>query len=448
MFSVIYFLFFQECYEFYGSSEFSQDESGYNYCTWCGNGGKLIVCDYCPNGFCSACIRRNFGRAEISETTKEGWKCYVCNKKRLKPKIKFCDLIMSFKTRSALKKEKKTSQRPNTKNVILETWLQSAFDESDEACKIFGKKMAKLRAIGIGKKKSLKHVVKKMEDLIRDHKTSLKSIVNSMNQNYMLHVQKAKAKDNIETVDIANDNSKNSFTDCIIDEKQDANELPPDNTLPPAAEDKSKDERLQAKLKLLQSSSDSDSDKNKSQVNDDSKSFPNIRLEKNKENVQKLSNNDIDVIEIDDTPDKLPEKHESLVNKVKRNIDFNFSDISNSDFESVKSNVAKLVEEVESESSESLDPADDPKLKQEPKVELIRCDYLLKNGETTFVISEGSDMEEKLDKLVDSLCKYPLNKRISKVPKAKRRSGPLKNRGENDLISFYQVPYLFKKCIT
>ncbi|GIY76603.1 DNA helicase [Caerostris extrusa] len=63
-----------ECYTFYGTSEFSQDESGnYNYCTWCGNGGKLFLCDFCPNVFCSTCVRHNFGRSAMAKINKEGF---------------------------------------------------------------------------------------------------------------------------------------------------------------------------------------------------------------------------------------------------------------------------------------------------------------------------------------------------------------------------------------
>lgn len=191
-------------------------------------------------------------------------------------------------------------------------------------------------------------------------------------------------------------------------------------------DDKSRAERLQEKLKLLQSSSDSDgSSKTKPPVvtlaSPDASPKTNGKLEP--------SENE-EVIEIGDTPDK----KDIPLEKAKRKIEFSFSDISNSDFESDKPNVDQLVEEVEKEVKSDDASDEDPKLKQVPKVELIRCDHLLKDGATTLVISGDSDMEEKLDKLVDSLCKFPRNTRTSwRVPKAKRRSGPFKSRGELDL---------------
>lgn len=59
---------FQSCYEFYTSGEVGQDSDGMdNQCRWCGEGGNLIVCDYCHNAFCKSCVRRNFGRAAVAE---------------------------------------------------------------------------------------------------------------------------------------------------------------------------------------------------------------------------------------------------------------------------------------------------------------------------------------------------------------------------------------------
>lgn len=53
-----------------------------NYCRWCLDGGDLILCydESCRNGFCCACIERNFGEA-ISESIKssEDWYCFICD---------------------------------------------------------------------------------------------------------------------------------------------------------------------------------------------------------------------------------------------------------------------------------------------------------------------------------------------------------------------------------
>lgn len=53
-----------------------------NYCRWCLDGGELILCgdESCRNGFCAACIKRNFGEA-VSESiiNSEDWYCFICD---------------------------------------------------------------------------------------------------------------------------------------------------------------------------------------------------------------------------------------------------------------------------------------------------------------------------------------------------------------------------------
>ena len=51
-------LYLQVCYSFYTSGDFTKDADGFdNQCTWCGEGGNLLICDYCVSAFCKKCIR-------------------------------------------------------------------------------------------------------------------------------------------------------------------------------------------------------------------------------------------------------------------------------------------------------------------------------------------------------------------------------------------------------
>ncbi|XP_050416809.1 transcriptional regulator ATRX, partial [Patella vulgata] len=87
----------KKCWSFYHSGEVTKDEDGLDeQCRWCGEGGKLIGCDYCHNVFCKSCILRNFGRSELSVILDDSddcakWKCYVCDKDKLKPLVNHCD---------------------------------------------------------------------------------------------------------------------------------------------------------------------------------------------------------------------------------------------------------------------------------------------------------------------------------------------------------------------
>ncbi|KAL8573406.1 hypothetical protein ACOMHN_032421 [Nucella lapillus] len=71
----------KKCYVFLGSGKITQDEDGMDeQCRWCGEGGRLTVCDKCPRAFCKSCIMRNFGRAAFTTVTEcETWDCYICN---------------------------------------------------------------------------------------------------------------------------------------------------------------------------------------------------------------------------------------------------------------------------------------------------------------------------------------------------------------------------------
>lgn len=50
------------------------------YCRWCGDGGELVQCDTCIRSFCTQCIRRNFGQAELQHILDldGSWNCFIC----------------------------------------------------------------------------------------------------------------------------------------------------------------------------------------------------------------------------------------------------------------------------------------------------------------------------------------------------------------------------------
>merc|ERR1712142_729815 len=67
-------------------------------CRWCGEGGRLLGCDFCHNAFCKGCILRNLGRSElrvITDAGSEKWKCYVCDPPKLKALVSHCNEVFS-----------------------------------------------------------------------------------------------------------------------------------------------------------------------------------------------------------------------------------------------------------------------------------------------------------------------------------------------------------------
>jgi hypothetical protein len=70
------------CNESYHTGEFLIDEDGNEtYCRWCGEGGKLCLCDSCPKSFCCNCLERNFGVAEALRilNLSDRWNCLICS---------------------------------------------------------------------------------------------------------------------------------------------------------------------------------------------------------------------------------------------------------------------------------------------------------------------------------------------------------------------------------
>ncbi|CAG5116054.1 unnamed protein product, partial [Candidula unifasciata] len=76
----------KHCCKFLSSGEISKDQDGADeQCRWCGEGGRLLVCDDCSSAFCKSCVMRNFSRSEFNNiNSQDNWLCYLCNPKPLK----------------------------------------------------------------------------------------------------------------------------------------------------------------------------------------------------------------------------------------------------------------------------------------------------------------------------------------------------------------------------
>ncbi|BFZ24319.1 hypothetical protein BsWGS_27358 [Bradybaena similaris] len=75
----------KHCSKFLSSGEISKDQDGADeQCRWCGEGGRLLVCDECSSAFCKSCVMRNFSRSEFNHINDlDRWLCYLCNQKPL-----------------------------------------------------------------------------------------------------------------------------------------------------------------------------------------------------------------------------------------------------------------------------------------------------------------------------------------------------------------------------
>lgn len=68
------------------------------FCTWCGDGGNLVCCDYCEKAYCKHCIKRNLGKPFLKYLLEAGedlkWKCFSCDQNQILPYIQECNCIM------------------------------------------------------------------------------------------------------------------------------------------------------------------------------------------------------------------------------------------------------------------------------------------------------------------------------------------------------------------
>jgi len=356
------------------------------------------------------------------------------------------------------KKRKEKKVVTNTARTFSEDWVEAAFNETEEACKRFHRKMATLKTIGLNKSKSLRHIVKKMEEVITRHKTDLKKVTISLTQQFdtylQLQVQLNEKKPDSDCVILDQDIKEksamaetnevsvaaktNEDSGTAEANKTSAAELSDSSVSILASKEKTNnvdEKKIQAKLYLLKSSSESDDANSVEPADTD---IP-CNGEVNSDNIK------------DDDSDKSKTKiaqkdsssHESSNSKsknaAKRKLSFDFSnDSSDSDFVISKPNVEKLLSVVESPKKElseeettedkekvPLDPKLDPKLKTlEPQIHLIKCDNMLKEGETSLQLFTEEDAEGRLDRLVESLCKFPLIKK-KPAPRRKQKCGPL-----------------------
>ncbi|GBN38069.1 Transcriptional regulator ATRX, partial [Araneus ventricosus] len=476
-----------DCYDFYGTSEFSQDESGnYNYCTWCGNGGKLFLCDYCPNTFCSTCVRRNFGRAAVSEMTKEGWKCYCCDPSKLNHKVAFCDLILEYSKNVQRKINKKTSPSAELNKNGIKNWpeshnlLLSAFDSVDDSCKSFHRRVEKLKNIGVSQSKSLKHIIAKFEEIVNSHRAELNHEVKSLFRQYISYMEnqkkieypeksseskddgvaeKTESETGLEKIESKSDlvNDAAEIVDSLKADQSGDVEMEnlddhKDESKADDNETKINEDNYKAKLSLLNQAESSlseiddilaeaplmdDSDEGHSKnakTETEEKPLENDKNVNEADNEKKtmLNGSDSDIAEL------FCSKSDNVKKvSVNRKLDFeSFSSSSSVPEDSESSIYLSSGGELErrprkKEKKKSMKKTvirkvvtkDDPKLKLRTSVLLKSCAHLLPNGETTIPLPTSYQIED-LDKEIKSLIKDPIKRDRRKSSDTEKKKKP------------------------
>ena len=76
------------------------------HCKWCGDGGDVVMCDYCEKVFCNKCIKRNMGNdflKMILEAEDMKWICFACDSSQIEKFTGSCKSIMKALEKIKLK---------------------------------------------------------------------------------------------------------------------------------------------------------------------------------------------------------------------------------------------------------------------------------------------------------------------------------------------------------
>ncbi len=71
----------------YNTGEFQLWDSNEIFCSLCGDGGDILLCNYCDKSFCNACVGRISGKERLKhllEEENEIFQCYICEPAPLK----------------------------------------------------------------------------------------------------------------------------------------------------------------------------------------------------------------------------------------------------------------------------------------------------------------------------------------------------------------------------
>ncbi|KAL0267996.1 UNVERIFIED_CONTAM: hypothetical protein PYX00_010098 [Menopon gallinae] len=127
----------KECYEFYGDGNFPCDDGDHCeiYCRWCGQGGALICCSFCPKVFCKKCVRRNYDRNYLKEIEKASdWACFICAQKPLWPHRAVCRALMEY---TNMKKSDPTKPAKDTSICCKLSSIEKKIVTEEDRNKIF-----------------------------------------------------------------------------------------------------------------------------------------------------------------------------------------------------------------------------------------------------------------------------------------------------------------------
>merc|ERR1712029_241525 len=168
----------RQCRNFYYEGDWTKDDEGYyEFCRWCANGGDLLCCDSCKNGFCKKCIKRNLGRIKVTEIEEsDTWNCFVCHPKQIWKQRSMFYSLWSYQKTIIEDKDYIVEIKPKH---VKKTFIDDVFKGGLDVNKIFGEYLAKAQAswrkkANDGKDADFVKMVKKIRTIIQISQHNLK----------------------------------------------------------------------------------------------------------------------------------------------------------------------------------------------------------------------------------------------------------------------------------
>ncbi|CAN7949114.1 unnamed protein product, partial [Ixodes hexagonus] len=189
---------FQSCHKIYGDGEFQKDSYGTDeYCSWCAEGGSLLVCDFCNRGFCKSCIRRNLSRKELSRITSlEEWNCYACDGSPVIGLVNYATMVCQFS---------RNLQRPQSQSTGTEVALVEKVSVEEQVKMMetmtaeLHRAMGELSRVKEGEAAGSEVDVAKTAKFMREQALRLARIADVVNRSQQRKKTKQQFKDQAET---------------------------------------------------------------------------------------------------------------------------------------------------------------------------------------------------------------------------------------------------------
>ncbi len=132
----------QRCKFIVNSGEFSLGETNEEYCSLCGDGGDIVLCDFCDKSFCQSCIARISGKDHLDHLLVDEaaqFTCYICDGEPLREakKIfrKFSEHLKRSKVpsiRACFKRKLKSAKANSKDSVVKDELTASKVEESND----------------------------------------------------------------------------------------------------------------------------------------------------------------------------------------------------------------------------------------------------------------------------------------------------------------------------